>query len=55
MLKRDFAVSMFFFFALIGHLEFILVVFSTGAISFFVVFWIQFVRNRQSLRTARAA
>jgi phosphatidylglycerophosphate synthase len=55
MLKRDFAVSMFFVFALIGHLEFILAVFSAGAISFFVVFWIQLVRNRQSLRTARAA
>ena len=55
MLKRDFALTMFVVFALIGRLDFILVIFSAGAISFFVVFWIQFFRNRQSLRTARAA
>jgi phosphatidylglycerophosphate synthase len=55
MLKRDFALTMFVVFALIGRLDAILLVFSAGAIAFFVVFWIQFVRNRQSLRTARAA
>jgi phosphatidylglycerophosphate synthase len=55
MLKRDFALTMFVAFALIGRLDFILVVFSAGAIAFFFVFWIQFFRNRQSLRTARAA
>ena len=52
MLKRDFAVTMFFGFALVGHLEWILLVFAGGALSFFVVFWIQFYRNRGSLRVA---
>ena len=55
MLKRDFALTMFVVFALIGRLDAILLVFSAGAIAFFVVFWIQFLRNRQSVRAARTA
>lgn len=55
MLKRDFAVTMFFVFAVVGHLELILLVFSAGAISFFCVFWVQFFRNLKSVRAARAA
>jgi phosphatidylglycerophosphate synthase len=55
MLKRDFAVTMFFVFALIGRLDFILLVFSGGAIAFFGVFWVQFFRNLESVRAARAA
>jgi 1L-myo-inositol 1-phosphate cytidylyltransferase / CDP-L-myo-inositol myo-inositolphosphotransferase len=54
MLKRDFAVTMFFVFALIGHLEVILLIFSAGAIAFFLVFWVQFFRNLESVRAARA-
>ncbi len=49
-LKRDFALTMFVVFALIGRLDFILVVFSAGAIVFFLVFLIQFVRNVGSVR-----
>jgi phosphatidylglycerophosphate synthase len=48
-LKRDFALTMFVVFALIGRLDVILIVFSAGAISFFVVFAIQFARNVGSL------
>jgi phosphatidylglycerophosphate synthase len=44
-LKRDFALTMFVVFALIGRLDLILLVFSAGAIVFFVVFAIQFARN----------
>ncbi|MDB4962782.1 MAG: uncharacterized protein JWP01_2781 [Myxococcales bacterium] len=44
-LKRDFALTMFVGFALIGRLDAILLVFSAGAIVFFVVFAIQFARN----------
>ncbi|NVB81249.1 MAG: hypothetical protein HOV81_22830 [Kofleriaceae bacterium] len=49
-LKRDFALTMFVVFALIGRLDFILVVFSAGAIVFFVVFLIQLLRNLGSVR-----
>ncbi|HSD89930.1 MAG TPA: CDP-alcohol phosphatidyltransferase family protein [Kofleriaceae bacterium] len=52
-LKRDFALTMFVVFALVGHLEWILVVFSAGAIIFFVVFVIQLLRNLDSVRNAR--
>jgi phosphatidylglycerophosphate synthase len=50
LLKRDFAVSAFLVFAIVGHLEWILVVFSTGALVFFVVFLTQFVRNVGAVR-----
>ena len=45
---------MFVVFALIGRLDFILVVFSAGAIVFFVVFVVQFLRNIGSVRNAIA-
>ena len=51
--KRDFAVTMFVVFALLGHLELILLAFAAGALSFFVAFWIQCYRNRASIRAAR--
>jgi len=54
-LKRDFALTMFVVFAALGHLEWILVVFSAGAIVFFVVFAIQFMRNLGSIRKAAQA
>jgi phosphatidylglycerophosphate synthase len=50
-LKRDFALTLFVVLALLGRLDVILVIFSAGAISFFVVFAIQFVRNYGSWRT----
>lgn len=49
-LKRDFALTLFVGLALLGRLDVILVIFSAGAISFFVVFAIQFVRNYGSWR-----
>ena len=51
-LKRDFALTMFVGFALIGRLDFILVVFSAGAIVFFVVFLLQLLRNLGSIKKA---
>lgn len=51
-LKRDFALTMFVGFAVIGVLEAILLVFSAGAISFFVIFAIQFARNVGSLKAS---
>ncbi len=51
-LKRDFALTMFVVFAAIGRLEWILVVFSAGAIVFFVVFAVQLLRNLDSIRSA---
>lgn len=50
MLKRDFALTMFVGFAMIGRLDLILVVFSAGAITFFGVFAVQLVRNLGSVR-----
>jgi phosphatidylglycerophosphate synthase len=55
MLKRDFALTMFVVFALIGRLDAILIVFSAGAIAFFFVFWVQFFRNLESVRAARSS
>lgn len=52
-LKRDFALTMFVVFALIGRLDFILVVFSAGAIVFFVVFVVQLLRNLDSIKSRR--
>jgi len=52
MLKRDFVVTMFFVSALLGRLEPILLVFSGGAFVFFVVFFVQFARNFDSIRRA---
>ena len=49
MLKRDFVVCLFVCFALIGRLDLILLVFAGGALSFFVVFFFQFARNRRSI------
>ncbi|HWO22290.1 MAG TPA: CDP-alcohol phosphatidyltransferase family protein [Kofleriaceae bacterium] len=54
MLKRDFAVTMFVVFAIAGHLELILLVFSSGALVFFAVFAIQLARNWRSIRMHRA-
>ena len=53
--KRDFAVTVFLGFAILGRLDWILVGFSAGAVSFFVVFWIQFFRNLGAVRSAWAA
>ena len=49
LLKRDFVVSLFVTFALIGRLDVILLVFAGGALSFFVVFFVQFARNWRSI------
>jgi phosphatidylglycerophosphate synthase len=49
-LKRDFALTMFVGLALIGRLDVILLIFSAGAISFFLVFAFQFARNLGSLK-----
>ena len=55
MLKRDFAVTAFVGFALLGRLDFILLVFAAGALSFHVTLWVQLFRNRESIRAARRA
>ncbi len=47
--KRDFVVTLCLGFALLGHLELILASFAGGAAVFFVVFWVQAVRNRSSI------
>ncbi len=47
--KRDFVVTMCVVFAVLGHLELILASFAGGAAVFFVVFWIQAVRNRAAI------
>ena len=49
LLKRDFVVTMFVAFAALGHLDWILVTFSTGAFIFFGVFFTQLVRHRKTL------
>lgn len=51
-LKRDFALTMFVVFALLGRLDFVLLVFSAGAIVFFLVFVAQFARHLGSIRDA---
>ncbi len=48
--KRDFAVTVFLALAVAGRLDWILVGFSVGAVTFFLVFWIQFLRNVGSIR-----
>jgi phosphatidylglycerophosphate synthase len=55
LLKRDFALTMFTVFAILGRLELILLVFSAGALAFFGVFWVQFARNFKSIHAHRAA
>jgi 1L-myo-inositol 1-phosphate cytidylyltransferase / CDP-L-myo-inositol myo-inositolphosphotransferase len=52
-LKRDFVVTMFFVFALLGRLEPILIVFAGGAFSFFFVFFVQLARNLDDVRRPR--
>ncbi len=47
--KRDFVVTMCVVFAVLGHLELILATFAGGAAVFFVVFWVQAVRNRAAI------
>lgn len=50
LLKRDFALTVFVVLALLGRLDAILAIYSAGALSFFVIFFVQLVRNRASLR-----
>jgi 1L-myo-inositol 1-phosphate cytidylyltransferase / CDP-L-myo-inositol myo-inositolphosphotransferase len=50
-LKRDFALTVFVGLALISRLDVILVIFSGGAIVFFVVFAVQGVRNLSEIRS----
>lgn len=52
LLKRDSAVTIFTIFALAGHLDWILVGYCTGALVFFFVFFVQFVRNAGAVRRA---
>ena len=46
LLKRDFVVALFVVLALLGKLDWILAAWSAGALVFFVVFFVQFARNR---------
>jgi phosphatidylglycerophosphate synthase len=55
LLKRDSALTIFTIFALAGHLDWILVGYCTGALVFFVVFFVQFARNLGSVRRALRA
>jgi phosphatidylglycerophosphate synthase len=50
LLKRDFVVTMFLGFAIIGWLQPILLVFAGGAFVFLVVFFTQFARHRHEVR-----
>jgi phosphatidylglycerophosphate synthase len=52
MLKRDFALTVFVGLAIAGRLDVILVVFSSGALTFFAAFFVQLVRHRAQLRRA---
>jgi phosphatidylglycerophosphate synthase len=52
LLKRDSALTIFVGCALAGHLDWILVAYSAGALVFFVVFFVQFARNAGSVRRA---
>jgi phosphatidylglycerophosphate synthase len=45
LLKRDFVVSLFVVLAVLGRLDWILLVFTAGAVVFFAVFFVQFLRN----------
>jgi CDP-L-myo-inositol myo-inositolphosphotransferase len=49
LLKRDFVISVFVVFAALGHLDWILVAFATGAFAFFAVFFVQLARNWRTL------
>jgi phosphatidylglycerophosphate synthase len=55
LLKRDSAVTIFTIFALAGQLDWILVGYCTGALVFFVVFFVQFARNAGAVRRALRA
>ncbi len=55
LLKRDSAVTIFTIFALAGHLDWVLVGYSTGALVFFAVFFVQFARNAGAVRRALRA
>lgn len=55
LLKRDSAVTIFTVFALLGHLDWILVGYSAGALVFFAVFFVQFARNASAVRRALRA
>jgi len=55
MMKRDFALTVFVVLALCGTLTPIVVAFSTGCLSFTVIFTIQLVKNLGSIRAARQA
>ncbi|HEY5922533.1 MAG TPA: CDP-alcohol phosphatidyltransferase family protein [Kofleriaceae bacterium] len=55
LLKRDTAVTVFTVFALAGHLDWVLVGYSAGALLFFAVFFVQFARNAGSVRRALRA
>jgi 1L-myo-inositol 1-phosphate cytidylyltransferase / CDP-L-myo-inositol myo-inositolphosphotransferase len=46
--KRDFVVTLFVAFALLGRLDWILATFASGAVSFFVVFFVQLARRRHA-------
>ena len=52
LLKRDSALTIFTIFALADHLDWILVGYCTGALVFFVVFFVQFARNAGAVRRA---
>lgn len=52
LLKRDFVVSVFVGFAALGHLDWILVAFASGAFVFLGVFAVQLVRHRRELAGA---
>ncbi len=55
MLKRDFALTVFVGFAILGKLDWILFAFSAGALSFTVVFTLQLLRNLGSIRAQMRA
>ena len=54
LLKRDFAITLFTVLAFLGRLDVVLLVFSTGALTFFVVFCVQLARNWTAIRALRA-
>jgi phosphatidylglycerophosphate synthase len=55
LLKRDSALTLFTVFALLGHLDWVLIPYCSGALVFFFVFFVQFARNAGSVRAALRA
>jgi len=55
LLKRDFVVTLMLAFAIAGRLDLILSVFAGGAFAFFVVLFVQLVRNWRSIAPAKRA